>query len=87
MLRERPVLPPGLSRSPLRADQRLLIALQPLGVLALGFCLTWPAHGVIIDSDDGTGNASAPADDPGWAHLGIRGGTTAVYSATAGCAF
>jgi hypothetical protein len=47
--------------------------------LALGFCLTWPAHAVIIDSGDGTGNTSPPADDPGWAHVGIRGGTTAIY--------
>ncbi|MHC4504546.1 MAG: hypothetical protein ACYTFI_14670, partial [Planctomycetota bacterium] len=48
-------------------------------VPALLFCLTWPAHAVIIDSGDGTGNTSAPADDPGWAHVGTRGGTTAIY--------
>ena len=48
-------------------------------VLALGSCLTWPARAVIIDSGDGTGNTSAPADDPGWAHVGNRGGLTAIY--------
>ncbi|MEE9609350.1 MAG: trypsin-like serine protease, partial [Myxococcota bacterium] len=50
--------------------------------LALVLCLAWPAHSVIIDSGDGTGNTGAPAGppgDPGWAHVGIRGGTNVVY--------
>jgi hypothetical protein len=34
---------------------------------------------VIIESGDGTGNVTAPPDDPGWANLGTRGGTTVVY--------
>jgi hypothetical protein len=35
---------------------------------------------VVIDSGDGSGNTSAPADDPGWSHVGvIVGSTTAVY--------
>ncbi len=34
---------------------------------------------MIIETGDGTGNISAPADDPGWANLGTRGGTTVVY--------
>jgi len=53
--------------------------MRPLLTLVLGFWLTWPAHAVIIDSGDGTGNTTAPADDPGWAHVGNRGGLTAIY--------
>jgi len=37
------------------------------------------ARGVIIEAGDGTGNVSAPPDDPGWANLGTRGSTTVVY--------
>ncbi len=37
------------------------------------------AQAVIIETGDGTGNVTAPPDDPGWAHLGTRGGTTVVY--------
>lgn len=38
-----------------------------------------PAHSVIIDSGDGTGNTTAPPDDPGWDHLGKVGGLSGVY--------
>ena len=34
---------------------------------------------MIIASGDGTGNTTAPADDPGFAHVGNRGGLTGVY--------
>jgi len=37
------------------------------------------AQAVIIESGDGTGNVTAPPDDPGWANLGTRGSTTVVY--------
>ena len=37
------------------------------------------AGGVVISSGDGSGNTSAPGDDPGWANVGTRGGATAVY--------
>ncbi len=37
------------------------------------------AGAVIIDSGDGSGNTSAPPDDPGFAHVGKRSGLTAVY--------
>jgi hypothetical protein len=53
--------------------------MRPLLTLVLGFWLTSPVHAVIIDSGDGTGNTTAPADDPGWAHVGNRGGLTAIY--------
>lgn len=50
--------------------------------LWLGLC-AWvaaaPAAAVLIASGDGTGNTSAPPDDPGFAHVGDRGGLSAVY--------
>ena len=45
----------------------------------LALCLATDAGAVIIDSGDGTGNTSAPSPDPGWAHVGLRGGLTAVH--------
>jgi hypothetical protein len=50
-----------------------------LAAAAAALLLAFPAGAVIIDSDDGTGNTGAPPDDPGWAHVGIRGGWTAIY--------
>ncbi|MCE9630024.1 MAG: serine protease [Planctomycetia bacterium] len=41
--------------------------------------LAAPARGVIIDTTSGSGNTSAPADDPGWANVGLRGIGTGVY--------
>ena len=40
--------------------------------MAVVLALSWgaPAGAVIIASGDGTGNTSAPLDDPGWAHVG-----------------
>lgn len=38
-----------------------------------------PARGVIIQTASGTGNTTAPADDPGWNNVSIRGNGTAVY--------
>lgn len=37
------------------------------------------ASGVVIDTLTGTGNTTAPADDPGWANVGVRGAGTGVY--------
>ena len=37
------------------------------------------ADAVIIRGGDGTGNATAPADDPGWDNIGRRGSSSAVY--------
>ncbi len=47
--------------------------------LALAACAALPARAILIDSGNGTGNTSAPADDPGWSHVGLRGGLNAVY--------
>lgn len=37
------------------------------------------ARAVIIDTTTGTGNTTAPADDPGWANVGIVNNGSAVY--------
>jgi hypothetical protein len=37
------------------------------------------AQAVIIETGDGTGNVTAPPDDPGWANLGTRSNLTVVY--------
>ncbi|HXV37507.1 MAG TPA: hypothetical protein VEC18_10175, partial [Myxococcota bacterium] len=34
---------------------------------------------MLIESGDGSGNTSAPADDPGWAHVGTRNNLSVVY--------
>jgi len=38
-----------------------------------------PAGAVIIESGDGTGNTTAPPDDPGWNNVAYRGRRSAVY--------
>jgi hypothetical protein len=47
-------------------------------LLALCFCSA-TAHAVILAKGDGTGNTSAPPDDPGFANVGALNGATAVY--------
>jgi hypothetical protein len=47
--------------------------------ILLALVLAAPASAVIIDSGDGSGNTTAPSPDPGWSHVGLRGGLTAVY--------
>ncbi len=47
-----------------------------VGLLCL---LTRPASAVILDTTDGSGNTTAPADDPGFANVGILGSGSAVY--------
>ena len=51
-------------------------ALLLCGLVLLGPA---PARAVIIDTVSGTGNTSAPADDPGWANVGTVGNGSAVY--------
>ncbi len=38
-----------------------------------------PALAVVIDTGDGSGNTTAPPDDPGWANVGIIGTLVGVY--------
>jgi hypothetical protein len=47
-----------------------------LGTLALAAA---PAGAVLIASGDGTGNTSAPPDDPGFANAGVLSGLSSVY--------
>lgn len=48
-------------------------------VLLACCALACPAGAVLIDFGDGTGNTSAPADDPGFDNVGDRSGLSAVY--------
>ena len=47
--------------------------------LGISLALATHASAVIIVSGDGSGNTTAPADDPGFANVGIRGSGSAVY--------
>jgi hypothetical protein len=38
-----------------------------------------PAHAVLLGKSDGSGNTTAPADDPGWDRVGTVNGSTGVY--------
>jgi hypothetical protein len=45
----------------------------------LTLALSGSAAGVVIDAVDGSGNVTAPSPDPGWSHVGTRGGLTVVH--------
>jgi hypothetical protein len=48
-------------------------------LLGAALLLPAPARGVIIDTITGSGNTSAPVDDPGWANMGTVNNGSAVY--------
>jgi len=56
----------------------ILMKLIPF-ILILTLLPNKDSQGVIISSGDGSGNTSAPADDPGFANLGTRGVGGAIY--------
>jgi hypothetical protein len=59
---------------------RISGVLQVAFAIALSAALTQGrARAVVIDTLTGTGNTSAPADDPGWANVGVLGVGTGVY--------
>ncbi len=59
---------------------RISGVLQVAFAIALSAALTQgQARAVVIDTLTGTGNTSAPADDPGWANVGVLGVGTGVY--------
>jgi len=60
-----------------RTTSRRLPWAAALGSAAL--LAATPARGVIIDTQTGTGNTSAPTDDPGWANVGTVNNGSAVY--------
>ena len=70
---------PGIHRS------RTASAWTTSRVFAFALCalcataVSGPADAVIIDSGDGTGNTTAPPDDPGWDNVGTKSGLTVVY--------
>ncbi len=55
------------------------IAASVLLVLVASLAAPRGAPAVIIDTVTGTGNTTAPADDPGWANVGVLGIGTGVY--------
>ena len=48
-------------------------------LFALTLLLSAPADALILDSGDGQGNTTPPADDPGWAHVGRVTGPSGIY--------
>jgi hypothetical protein len=63
------------------ADVRPRAARLAAAPLILVVCLAAPriASAVVIDTLTGTGNTTAPADDPGWSNVGKLGDGTGVY--------
>ncbi len=57
--------------------------IRALRLMAMALCLiateSGTAHAVVINTLTGTGNTSAPVDDPGWANVGVLGVGTGVY--------
>lgn len=68
----------GAGCTPLHAARATCAKTLLLTALALWSPLV-DANAVIIETGDGSGNVTAPPDDPGWANVGTRGTTTAVY--------
>ncbi len=62
----------------LRAARAVYATAALLAALTFGSPLG-DAQAVIIETGDGTGNTTAPPDDPGWANLATRANLTAVY--------
>lgn len=50
-----------------------------LPALLLTLLLAPSAEALVLDSGDGQGNTTPPADDPGWSFVGRVGGPTGVY--------
>jgi len=50
-----------------------------LAATLISFSIALPAAAVIIDSGDGSGNTTAPPDDPGFANVGVKGSLSVVY--------
>ncbi len=70
-----------------RAQGRIRCASPRAARTAQAFLCAWlalcgplgGAQAVLIETGDGTGNVSAPPDDPGWANVGERSNLTVVY--------
>lgn len=70
-----------MSRNDLPHRSSAAAAAALTATIALVAALACPAaaRAVIIDTLSGTGNTTAPADNPGWANVGLRGIGTGVY--------
>lgn len=70
-----------MSRNDLPHRSKAAAAAALTATIALVAALACPtaARAVIIDTRFGTGNTTAPADNPGWANVGLRGIGTGVY--------
>lgn len=55
------------------------VPIRSFAALLAVLLLSLDASAVIIDSGDGTGNTTAPVDDPGFASVGTRGSQTGIY--------
>ena len=60
-----------------KSKYRQLLLCAAIGAVATVAAAS--ASAVIIDSGDGTGNTTAPADDPGWSNIGSKSGLGVVY--------
>ena len=70
----------AIERSHCCGKGRISRVLRVVFAIALSAVLTrGRAHAVVIDTLTGLGNTSAPADDPGWANVGVLGVGTGVY--------
>ncbi len=63
-----------MTRELKRACERIVLLVAVIALATLG-----DARAVLIETGDGSGNVTAPPDDPGWDHLGTKGATTVVY--------
>jgi hypothetical protein len=54
-------------------------AISAIVLLAVVLAAAGPAKGVVIDVGNGSGQTSAPSNDPGWNNVGVAGAGTAVY--------
>ena len=53
--------------------------MQIRSALLVALIAALPAGAIVVDSADPARNERAPKDDPGWANVGYRAGTSAIY--------
>lgn len=53
--------------------------MQIRSALLVALAAALPASAILVDSPDPARNERAPHDDPGWANVGSRAGTSAIY--------
>jgi len=74
-----------LFQLPIRVPEDFSLAKRNLVARVAALCVAFSmltgfeAHAVLIATGDGTGNTTAPTDDPGFDNVGIVGGRSGVY--------